>query len=39
MPKWLMKQLMKAFQSKNRRQIRLLNECWFSYLKKQRTDS
>ncbi|WP_139279073.1 cortex morphogenetic protein CmpA [Seinonella peptonophila] len=35
MPKWLMKQLKSAFLNKNRRQIRLLNECWFSYRQKQ----
>lgn len=31
MPQWLSIQLMKAFQKKDRRQIKLLNECWFFY--------
>lgn len=31
MPQWLSNQLMRAFSNKNRRQIRLLNECWFFY--------
>jgi len=31
MPQWLCNQLMRAFQNKDRRQIRLLNECWFFY--------
>ncbi|WP_248928715.1 cortex morphogenetic protein CmpA [Paenibacillus hamazuiensis] len=31
MPQWLCNQLMRAFQNKNRRQIRLLNDCWFFY--------
>lgn len=39
MPKWLMKQLMKAFLHKNRRQIRLLNECWFTYQQNQHWQS
>lgn len=33
MPNWLREQLMKAFHQKNRRQIRLLNECWYYYTK------
>ncbi|MCG7217111.1 cortex morphogenetic protein CmpA [Paenibacillus mucilaginosus] len=31
MPQWLCNQLMRAFYNKNRRQIRLLNDCWFFY--------
>ncbi|MDT9723714.1 cortex morphogenetic protein CmpA [Xylanibacillus composti] len=31
MPKWLYNQLMRAYQSKDRRQIRLLNDCWYFY--------
>ncbi|WP_152667771.1 cortex morphogenetic protein CmpA [Aneurinibacillus tyrosinisolvens] len=35
MPHWLRRQLMRAFHTKNRRQILLLNDCWFSYREKQ----
>lgn len=31
MPQWLCRQMMSAFQHKDRRQIRLLNDCWFNY--------
>ncbi|WP_155987854.1 cortex morphogenetic protein CmpA [Gorillibacterium massiliense] len=31
MPQWLSNQLMRAFQTKNRKKIRLLNDCWFFY--------
>jgi len=31
MPKWLVKQLMRAFLDKDRRLIRFLNDCWFRY--------
>ncbi|WP_281890048.1 cortex morphogenetic protein CmpA [Paenibacillus sp. YYML68] len=31
MPQWLCNQLMRAFYNKNRRQIRLLNDCWYFY--------
>ncbi|MBJ9991570.1 cortex morphogenetic protein CmpA [Paenibacillus cellulositrophicus] len=31
MPQWLCNQLRKAFHKKDRRQIKLLNECWFFY--------
>ncbi|MEK3687320.1 cortex morphogenetic protein CmpA [Paenibacillus sp. FSL R10-2736] len=31
MPQWLCQQLMKAYFKKDRRQIKLLNECWFFY--------
>ncbi|WP_166241204.1 cortex morphogenetic protein CmpA [Paenibacillus turpanensis] len=35
MPNWLRTQLMRAFLTKNRRQIRLLNDCWYFYRDKQ----
>ncbi|GGE23966.1 hypothetical protein GCM10011571_27580 [Marinithermofilum abyssi] len=38
MPNWLKKQLMRAFNGKDRRQIRILNHCWFHYQQKL-TDS
>lgn len=31
MPQWLCHQLMNAYFKKDRRQIKLLNECWFFY--------
>ena len=31
MPQWLSNQLQRAFQRKDRRQIRYLNDCWFFY--------
>ncbi|WP_199624132.1 cortex morphogenetic protein CmpA [Paenibacillus alkalitolerans] len=31
MPQWLYNQLMRAYRRKDRRQIRLLNDCWFFY--------
>ncbi|MNL66366.1 hypothetical protein D3C87_1908180 [compost metagenome] len=31
LPQWLCHQLMKAYYKKDRRQIKLLNECWFFY--------
>lgn len=34
MPHWLQKQLKRAFIGKDRRQIRLLNDCWFLYMQK-----
>jgi len=37
MPKWLRRQLMRAFYGKDRWQIRYLNECWFTFCKKDRT--
>ncbi|ALS26548.1 hypothetical protein IJ21_11390 [Paenibacillus sp. 32O-W] len=36
MPQWLCNQLMRAFQKKDRRQIRLLNDCWYFYRARQR---
>ncbi|MFD2442435.1 cortex morphogenetic protein CmpA [Bacillus sp. CGMCC 1.16607] len=34
MPTWFQKQIKKAFLEKNRYQIKLLNQCWFFYRKK-----
>ncbi|GIP49608.1 MULTISPECIES: cortex morphogenetic protein CmpA [Paenibacillus] len=31
MPNWLSNQIMRAFNKRDRRQIRLLNDCWFFY--------
>ncbi|MEH6941941.1 cortex morphogenetic protein CmpA [Bacillus sp. JJ722] len=33
MPKWLQKQLKKAFLTKDSYQIHLLNQCWYFYRK------
>lgn len=38
MPQWLSSQLMRAFQQKDLRQIRLLNDCWFIYRTKEPRD-
>lgn len=38
MPQWLRNQLERAFQGKNVRQIRLLNDCWMYYQTKLRTE-
>jgi hypothetical protein len=35
MPQWLCNQLMRAFLQKDRRQIKLLNDCWYFYRTKQ----
>ncbi|QAY68162.1 cortex morphogenetic protein CmpA [Paenibacillus protaetiae] len=35
MPQWLCNQLMRAFQKKDSRQIKLLNDCWYFYRSKQ----
>jgi hypothetical protein len=35
MPKWLSKQLMQAFRQKDRGQVRFLNRCWFTFIKKE----
>jgi len=35
MPQWLCNQLMRAFLKRDRRQIRLLNDCWYFYRTKQ----
>ncbi|SFL50606.1 cortex morphogenetic protein CmpA [Salibacterium qingdaonense] len=37
MPAWFMKQMKKAFLEKNRREVRILNQCWFDYLWKQKS--
>ncbi|MFD2611215.1 cortex morphogenetic protein CmpA [Paenibacillus gansuensis] len=31
MPQWLCNQLMRAFLKKDRRQIKLLTDCWYFY--------
>ncbi|WP_157404707.1 cortex morphogenetic protein CmpA [Shouchella shacheensis] len=31
MPTWLRKQLRRAFIEKDRRQLKVLNQCWFYY--------
>ncbi|MFB4212979.1 cortex morphogenetic protein CmpA [Shouchella sp. 1P09AA] len=31
MPTWLQNQLKKAYNEKNRHQIKVLNQCWFYY--------
>jgi hypothetical protein len=33
-PQWLSNQLKRAFLKKDRRQIRLLNDCWYFYRNK-----
>ena len=35
MPIWLQNQLMRAFQRKDLRNLRMLNDCWFFYRVKQ----
>ncbi|MGM0904627.1 cortex morphogenetic protein CmpA [Mesobacillus maritimus] len=35
MPVWFQNQMMRAFQQKDRYQIKLLNQCWFFYREKQ----
>ncbi|WP_130859106.1 MULTISPECIES: cortex morphogenetic protein CmpA [Gracilibacillus] len=35
MPSWLKKQLRKAFYTKNKYQICLLNQCWYFYRDKE----
>ncbi|QKG85438.1 cortex morphogenetic protein CmpA [Kroppenstedtia pulmonis] len=39
MPYWLTKQLKRAFQGKDRRQIRILNDCWFQYQHNQNSET
>lgn len=36
MPVWLQKQFTKAYFEKNFYEIKLLNQCWFYYLRKER---
>jgi hypothetical protein len=31
MPLWLQQQLMRAYSRRDRRNIKMLNECWFQY--------
>ncbi|QGQ98440.1 cortex morphogenetic protein CmpA [Paenibacillus psychroresistens] len=38
MPQWLCNQLSRAYQTKNLRQVRLLNECWFFYCTRYREE-
>ncbi|MBH5319164.1 cortex morphogenetic protein CmpA [Paenibacillus sp. GSMTC-2017] len=35
MPQWLCNQMMRAFHQKDRKQIKLLNDCWYFYRTKQ----
>lgn len=35
LPKWLSNQIMRAFHKRDRRQIVLLNDCWFFYYNRQ----
>ncbi|MDY7221029.1 cortex morphogenetic protein CmpA [Halalkalibacterium halodurans] len=35
MPNWLINQLRTAFAHKNRYKVKLLNQCWFYYQKKE----
>ncbi|ADU28637.1 cortex morphogenetic protein CmpA [Evansella cellulosilytica] len=39
MPSWLQRQLKEAYQQKDMRQVRLLNQCWFYYKKTIPTSS
>ncbi|WP_110933754.1 cortex morphogenetic protein CmpA [Paenibacillus bouchesdurhonensis] len=39
MPNWLSNQMMRAFHKKDRRQIRLLNDCWFFYYSRHKTSN
>ncbi|MBD8069666.1 cortex morphogenetic protein CmpA [Bacillus sp. PS06] len=34
MPSWLKNQMQRAYYEKNRYQIKLLNQCWYFYRKK-----
>ncbi|MDT8862720.1 cortex morphogenetic protein CmpA [Alkalihalobacillus sp. MEB130] len=38
MPTWLREQLKRAYQQKDRYQIKILNQCWFYYKEKEDTD-
>ncbi|MGA9173664.1 MAG: cortex morphogenetic protein CmpA [Thermoactinomyces sp.] len=35
MPQWLYRQLRRAFLEKDRKQIRLLNQCWFQFQRRE----
>lgn len=39
MPQWLCNQLSRAFQRKDLRQIRYLNDCWFFYQHPKRSQT
>ncbi|MGG4555254.1 cortex morphogenetic protein CmpA [Paenibacillus sp. FSL W8-0186] len=39
MPNWLSNQMMRAFHKKDRRQIRLLNDCWFFYYSRRKDNN
>ncbi|GAA0133368.1 hypothetical protein YSY43_02080 [Paenibacillus sp. YSY-4.3] len=39
MPNWLSNQMMRAFHKKDRRQIRLLNDCWFFYYSRRKNNN
>ncbi|MEF2967111.1 cortex morphogenetic protein CmpA [Paenibacillus sp. M1] len=39
MPKWLSNQIMRAFHKRDRRQIMLLNDCWFFYYNRRDADN
>ncbi|PLT33552.1 cortex morphogenetic protein CmpA [Bacillus sp. V5-8f] len=36
MPKWFQNQMMRAFLEKDRYQVKMLNQCWFFYVRKER---
>ncbi|WP_088105702.1 cortex morphogenetic protein CmpA [Halalkalibacter urbisdiaboli] len=36
MPIWLRKQLKRAYAEKNRYQVKILNQCWFYYQRKEK---
>ncbi|WP_110926402.1 cortex morphogenetic protein CmpA [Bacillus massiliglaciei] len=35
MPKWFENQIRKAFYEKDCHQVKLLNQCWFSYMQNE----
>ncbi|MBB6730834.1 cortex morphogenetic protein CmpA [Cohnella zeiphila] len=39
MPQWLCNQLMRAYLKKDRRQIKMLNDCWFFYQRRAPADA
>ncbi|MDQ0221315.1 cortex morphogenetic protein CmpA [Peribacillus cavernae] len=38
MPNWFQNQIRKAFLEKDRYQIKMLNQCWFFYMKRESLD-
>ncbi|QXE02241.1 hypothetical protein SAMN05421503_2968 [Terribacillus aidingensis] len=38
MPNWLKNQLSQAFLTKNVNQLKVLNQCWFFYKRKQQSN-